>query len=137
MKRFMNKKSIRVLKTIDENNLGSIARTFLSSFMIIFIFYSLPIIINFTNDKILNTKEFKNNSKTILAYTLDKKKDKNVNNDFDENDLLVDKLQSDLHQHGFFVSRVFCALRRHGKPIFTVTTARVMPERRVRVGTAT
>jgi len=86
----MKKKSIRVLKTIDENNLGSIARTFLSSFMIIFIFYSLPIIINFTNDKILNTKEFKNNSKTILAYTLDKKKDNNVNNDFDENDLLVD-----------------------------------------------
>ena len=29
--------------------------------------------INFANDNILITKEFKNNSKQVLAYTLDKK----------------------------------------------------------------
>ena len=56
MRKFINHKNLRVLKTLDENNLGSIARILLSSFVIIFIFYSLPIIINFTNDNVLNTK---------------------------------------------------------------------------------
>jgi len=92
MKKFLKKKNIRVLKTLDENNLGSIARVFLSSFILIFIFYSLPLIVNFANNRILNTQEIKNNSKTILAYTLDKKNNENLsdNEDFDERDLLVD-----------------------------------------------
>ena len=92
MRKFINQKNLRVLKTLDENNLGSIARILLSSFVIIFIFYSLPIIINFTNDNVLNTKEFKNNSKTVLAYTLDRSNNENQVNDnyFDEKDLLVD-----------------------------------------------
>ena len=92
MKKFLKRRNIRVLKTLDDNNLGSIARILLSSFVIIFIFYSLPLIINFTNNKILNTKEFKNNSKTILAYTLDKKINGNLddNEQYDERDLLVD-----------------------------------------------
>ena len=88
----MKYKKIKVLKTIDENNLGSIVRIFLSSFVLIFIFYSLPLVINFANDNILNTKEFRNNSKTILAYTLDKKTNGNtdINEQYNENDLLVD-----------------------------------------------
>jgi Bax protein len=92
MKKYIKKKNIQVLKSINDNNLGSIARIFLSSFILIFIFYSLPLVINFANDKILNTKEFKNNSKTILAYTLDKKNNKNLNenDNFKEEDLLVD-----------------------------------------------
>ena len=92
MRKFIKHKNIRVLKTLDENNLGSIARVLLSSFVIIFIFYSLPLIINFTNEQVLNTREFKNNSKTILAYTLDKSKNENLadGNDYDERDLLVD-----------------------------------------------
>ena len=69
MKRLIKKKNIKILKILDENNLGSIARTFLSSLIIFFIFYTLPIIINFINNKILNTQEFRNNSKTILVYT--------------------------------------------------------------------
>tara|TARA_Y100000389_G_scaffold1146_1_gene1169 strand:- start:1080 stop:2165 length:1086 start_codon:yes stop_codon:yes gene_type:complete len=92
MRRFIKKRNIRVLRTLDKNNLGSIARVFISSFVIIFIFYSLPLIINFTNSNILNPKEFKNKSKTVLAYTLDKEANKNLNseNNFDERDLLVD-----------------------------------------------
>ena len=86
----MKKRSIKVLKTLDENNLGSIARVILSSFIVVFIFYSMPVIINFTNNKILNSQEFKNNSKTILAYTLDKKNNGNTEDSYDENDLLVD-----------------------------------------------
>ena len=92
MKKFLKKKNIRVLKTLDEKNLGPIARIFLSSFILIFIFYSLPLIVNFTNNRVLNTQETKNNSKIILAYTLDKKSTGNLSNDedFDERDLLVD-----------------------------------------------
>ena len=90
MKKFLKKRNIKVLKALDENNLGSIARIFLSSFVIVFIFYSLPLVISFTNQNILNTKEFKNNSKVVLAYTLDKQKNGNYDENFDERDLLVD-----------------------------------------------
>ena len=49
-------------------------------------------ITNFTNDKILNNKEFRNNSKTVLAYTLDKQNNNTLdaNEQYDEKDLLVD-----------------------------------------------
>ncbi len=92
MKRLIKNKKIKVLKTLDENNLGSIARTLLSSIVVIFSFYSLPLIVNFTNDKIFNSKEFINNSKTVLAYTLDKKTNSNldIDEEYDERDLLVD-----------------------------------------------
>ena len=92
MRKIIKNKNIKVFKTLDDNNLGSIARIVLSSFIMIFVFYSLPLIINFTNDKLLNTKEFRNNSKTILAYTLDKKNNGNLDNneEYDERDLLVD-----------------------------------------------
>tara|TARA_B100001540_G_scaffold297888_1_gene300943 strand:- start:2158 stop:3237 length:1080 start_codon:yes stop_codon:yes gene_type:complete len=90
MKKIINKKKVKIFKTIDDNNLGSIARILLCSFVLIFFFYSLPLIINFANNKILNTKEFKNNSKVILAYTLDKKNNENFNENYDERDLLVD-----------------------------------------------
>jgi Bax protein len=92
MKKFIKKRNIKVLKVIDENNLGSIARTLLSSLVVIFFFYSLPLIINLTNNKILNTKEFRNNSKIVLAYTLDKQTSGNLNENgtYNERDLLVD-----------------------------------------------
>ncbi len=92
MKKILKKRKIRIIETIDNNNLGSLARTFLGSFLIIFIFYSLPLLINFTNKNILSTKEFRNNSKTVLAYTLDKKINGTLdaNENFDERDLLVD-----------------------------------------------
>ena len=66
-------------------------RTLISSLVVILGFYSLPLIANFTNDNILN-KEFRNNSKTVLAYTLDKQTSGNLDGDeqYDERDLLVD-----------------------------------------------
>ena len=90
MKKNIKKNSVKILKTIDKNNLGSIARVILSSFVLILFFYSLPLIIKFTDEKILNTKEFKNNSKVILAYTLDKENNENSNESYDEKDLLID-----------------------------------------------
>ena len=92
MRKILKHRKIKVFKTLDDNNIGSIARILISSFVVIFIFYSLPIIINFTNEKILNTQEFRNNSKTVLAYTLDQKSNgaQEINEEYDESDLLVD-----------------------------------------------
>ena len=92
MKKIIKQRSIKVFKTLDDKSLGSVARIFLSSFVIIFVFYSLPLIINFTNNKILNSNEFRNNSKTVLAYTLEKKATSNFDNneEYDERDLLID-----------------------------------------------
>ena len=92
MKKIFKNRKYKVLKTLDDNNMGSIARILLSSFIVVFVFYSLPLIANFTNEKILNTKEFRNNSKTVLAYTLDKQNNGILDNDekYDERDLLVD-----------------------------------------------
>ena len=90
MKKIIDKKRVKILKTIDENKLGSLFRTIISSLLLISFFYSTPFVIKFANDRILNTNEFKNNSKTILAYTLDKKNDIISNESYDEKDLLVD-----------------------------------------------
>ena len=92
MKKNQKKQKNKILESIDNNNLGSISRTLLGSLVVIFIFYSLPLIINFTNENILNTKEFRNNSKKVLVYTLEKKTNDTTdeNQTFDERDLLAD-----------------------------------------------
>ena len=92
MKKIYKKKRNKVLETIDNNNLGSLARTLLGSFVVVFVFYSLPLLINFANNNILKTNEFRNNSKSVLAYTLDKKINGSLDGDenFDERDLLTD-----------------------------------------------
>ena len=90
MKKFIKKKNFKILKTIDDNNLGSIARVILSSFIVVLFFYAVPIVINFTNNKILNTNEFQNNSKAVLAYTLKNQDNDNANESLDERDLLID-----------------------------------------------
>ena len=78
MNKIFKGKKIKVFKTLDDNNLGSLARIILSSFFVIFAFYSLPIIINFTNNEILKNVEFRNNSKTVLAYALDQQNSENI-----------------------------------------------------------
>jgi Bax protein len=72
------------------NSINSISRIFLSSFVLISFFYMMPLFISFTEEN-FNTKEYKNNSKKILAYTLNNqnqtKADEEANN---EEDLLFD-----------------------------------------------
>ena len=55
--------------------IDTLLKIFLSSFLTISFFYIAPIFINFA-DKNFYTKEYTNNSKKILAYTLNKKKTK-------------------------------------------------------------
>ena len=89
MKKKLNISKIKVYRFFNHRNIGTIPRTILSSLLVIFFFYSTPIIINFAGDK---NKEFQNNSKAILAYTLNNG-DINENNDnkiLNEKDLLLD-----------------------------------------------
>ena len=83
-----NKTKMKPLKFFDKKNIGSLPRIFISSILVVFFFYSAPLIINFAN-KDLNSVQ--NNSKAVLAYTLNKKKN-GVEDDeiLDENDLLRD-----------------------------------------------
>ena len=89
MKKKIDLNKTKVLKFFDKKNAGSIPRIFLSSLLMIFFFYSMPIIINFKNNKNL---EFQNNSKAVLAYTLKNGGNDIIddNKDLNEKDLLID-----------------------------------------------
>ncbi len=79
---------MKVLKFFDKKNVGSLPRIFISSILVVFFFYAAPLIVNFAN-KDLNSVQ--NNSKAILAYTLNKKN--SIEDDVEilnENDLLRD-----------------------------------------------
>ena len=82
-------KDIKFLNFFDKNELGSIPRIFISSLILIFFFYSMPIFISFVNKDNL---EFQNNSKAVLAYTLNSKNNgaEEKTELLDEKDLLVD-----------------------------------------------
>ena len=86
----MNKSFIKFLKVLDQRSLKPFYKIFLSSLLIISFFYLMPIAINYSKNK---TFVFENNSKQILAYTLNND-GKNLESDdgayLDENDLLKD-----------------------------------------------
>ena len=73
-----------------EKSLNTLSRIFLCSFIIISFFYITPIFINFA-EKNLNTKEFANNSKQVMVYTLNNKNGNNNKNEIiNEEDILFD-----------------------------------------------
>ncbi len=89
MKKKFNSYNLSFLKFFDQRGAGSIPRIFLSSFLVVLLFYCIPIFKNFLNNQNL---EFQNNSKAILAYTLNNEGNENILNNqiLDEKDLLVD-----------------------------------------------
>ena len=89
LKRGKYKFNLRFLKFFDQNGLGSIPRIFVSSIAVLFFFYSMPLLIKVVKEKNL---EFQNNSKAVLAYTLNNK-GSNLESEeqvLNENDLLRD-----------------------------------------------
>jgi len=84
----MKLEKIKNLNFLKKKHFNNLLRIVLSSFLIISFFYITPIFLNFA-EKNLNNKEFTNNSKQILAYTLNKES-KNQDEDINENDLLFD-----------------------------------------------
>ena len=89
MKKRNLRSKFRILKFLDQRELGSLPRSLICSVSLVLFFYSMPIIIKFSNKKNL---AIENNSKKILAYTL--KKQKNGVSDDDqivnEKELLLD-----------------------------------------------
>ena len=89
MRRGSNKFNLKILRFFDQKGLGSIFRTFLSSLLVISFFYSIPTIAFYLKN---NSIVFENNSKAVLAYTLNNngKTIEDGLETLDENDLLVD-----------------------------------------------
>ena len=89
---FINpKKNFRVFKFFDDRKIGSLPRIFVASVLTIGFFYMLPFITNYTKKNFIISNEFQNNSKSILAYTLNKKNENSLSdNELNEKDLLVD-----------------------------------------------
>ena len=86
----MIRKQLKKKNLFEDKNLNTLSRIFLCSFLIISFFYITPIFITFSK-KNLNNKEFTNNSKKILAYTLNSStKKNNKNSNIKEEDLLFD-----------------------------------------------
>ena len=81
IKNIVNVKNYRLISSYKKenkrysklDNLGSLPRTFLSSLIIISIFSILPIVINFTKDRMLASKDFENKSKNNFEKTLEGK----------------------------------------------------------------
>ncbi len=81
--------NFKFLKLLNKKGLGTLPKILFSSLLVMFSFYLTPFFINKLNDQSI---EYKNNSKAVLAYTLNSK-EKGLDgsqNDFNENDLLVD-----------------------------------------------
>ena len=67
MKRKIFSKNLRVIKFFDQRNIGAIPRIFISSLVVLFFFYSMPLLIKFAEN---SNFEFQNNSKkNISIYT--------------------------------------------------------------------
>ena len=87
----MRRKNLKIFKFFDDRRIGAIPRIFLTSIVVVFSFYHMPSVINFANKQLLEDKEFQNNSKAILAYTLNKKEGvESDGGDLNEKDLLID-----------------------------------------------
>ena len=88
-KKLNNKHNLNLSKFLKQKDLGTIPKIFISSLGVILFFYIMPnFILYFQNESL----EFKNNSKAVLAYTLNKKKN-GIEDDeevLNENDLLRD-----------------------------------------------
>ena len=91
MKKRIYKLNIKFFKFFDKKEIGSIPRIMLSSLIVILFFYTMPAVVNFVNKENI---EFQNNSKKILAYTLNNEPRKNGDEGeiLNEKDLLVDIL---------------------------------------------
>ena len=77
IQKYLNKKKFIISKqknnSINENNIGVLARTFLSSIFIISIFFVSPIIINFTEERMLLSKGLENKSNDNFKKKLENK----------------------------------------------------------------
>ena len=102
IKKYLNKKGFIIKKKIktQESRLDNLSRTFLSSLIIISIFFIAPIAINLTKEKMIFSKDYENNSKSNLKKLLENKTtklDEKLNKKFLYEDILTfDEQPSDV-----------------------------------------
>ena len=96
IKKYLNKKGFVVKKKEklqkDEIGINSLSRTFLSSLIIISIFFITPLAINLTKEKMIFSKDYENNSKNNLKKLLKNqtsKLDEKLNKKFLYEDILT------------------------------------------------
>jgi len=96
IKKYLNKKGFIVKKKkkieTQKSGLDNLSRTFLSSLIIISIFFIAPLAINLTKEKTIFSKDYENNSKNNLKKLLEKKTtklDENLNKKFLYEDILT------------------------------------------------
>ena len=98
IKKYLNKKGFIIKKKkklkIQESGLDNISRTFLSSLIIISIFFITPLVINLTKEKMIFSKDYENNSKNNLKRLLENRKTK-LDERLDKNFLYEDILTFD------------------------------------------
>ncbi len=83
MKRRFFYNNFSLFKFFDKNGLGSISRTFISSFILVLFFYLAPLFLDYLNE---GSREFQNKSKAVLAYTL-----KNDGNESKEGNIIINE----------------------------------------------
>ena len=80
---------MKLLKYFDKKEIGSIPRVLISSLILMLFFYSAPLVVELITRE---NQEFQNNSKAVLAYTLNSKNSNTIekNEVLNEKDLLID-----------------------------------------------
>jgi len=76
IRKYLKKKGFRISQTkneIETNNISNISRTLLSSLVIILIFFCMPLVINFTKERMIFSNDYENKSKKELKNLLEKK----------------------------------------------------------------
>ena len=87
----IQRKNLKIFKFFDDRRIGSLPRILIASIFIVFTFYLLPLISSYTKKNFMITNEFQNNSKSILAYKINKKNEGTYSdNELNEKDLLID-----------------------------------------------
>ena len=95
IKKYLKKRGFLISKNKSfqtKNNFGSISRTFLSCLIIISIFSSTPLVINFTKERMSFSKVRENNSKNIVRKLIENKdltKDESLNQKFLFDDIIA------------------------------------------------
>ena len=81
IKKFLKKKKLAISKKNkinhkEQSSLGNLSRTFLSSLIIISFFFITPLIIDFTKESMIFSKDFENNSKNNMKKLLENQNSK-------------------------------------------------------------
>ena len=80
IKKFLKKKGFIISKQkknyFINNNLSSLSRVFLSSIIVMFIFFIMPVIVDFAQEKTLLSKDFENNSKVGFKKVIENQESK-------------------------------------------------------------